>query len=182
MTQERRHRIVRIFSLLADVIEIYIPAFAFCVMIITFLVGIFFRYFLNNPLIWTLEVTIISFMWTALLGASYAFRTESHIWFGLFYESGSPKRQLVFRLLGNTIMLITFIILIPSTYQYLSFMHQRPTNVLELPYTVQYGPFLILIIMIVIRVTILLVRDIMTLVRKKDPDSSLEIKQSEVAS
>lgn len=182
MTQENKHRTVRVFSFLADVIEIYIPAFAFCVMIITFLVGIFFRYFLNNPLIWTLEVTIISFMWTALLGASYAFRTESHIWFGLFYESGSPKRQMAFRLIGNTIMLITFIILIPSTYQYLSFMHQRPTNVLELPYTVQYGPFLILIVMIMIRVSILLVRDIMTLVRPQRDSSSLDTKQSEAAS
>jgi len=41
--------------------------------------GVFFRYFLNNPLSWVLPISRIILVWTGLLGISIAFKEGEHV-------------------------------------------------------------------------------------------------------
>ncbi len=43
------------------------------------LYGVFFRYFLNNPLAWVLSVSRIILVWAGLLGISIAFKEVEHV-------------------------------------------------------------------------------------------------------
>jgi len=43
------------------------------------LYGVFFRYFLNNPLSWVLPISRIILVWTGLLGISIAFKEGEHV-------------------------------------------------------------------------------------------------------
>lgn len=153
-------RLVRILQVLADIIEIYIPSLAFITMFASFVIQIFFRYFLNNPLTWPYEVSVFGFLWTALFGALYAKRTNSHVKFTLIYDHLSPKKQLIIRLVGNSLVCIAFIIGFYPAYDYISFLAYQKSTVLLIPYNIIYFPFVIFLAGIIIRLILDIIADI----------------------
>ena len=112
-----------------NLLEIYIPISTFIIMFSVFILQIFYRYILNNPLSWTYEVTVLGFLWTTLLGACYVRRIHSHICFDMAYQNRSEKVKIVFRLTGNTLVIIGCLIGVFPTYQYLLDMSIEKTAV-----------------------------------------------------
>lgn len=55
------------------------------------LLGVFFRYFLNDALIWTEELSRYAMIWLSFLGASLAFRRGGHIAVQFGLERMSPR-------------------------------------------------------------------------------------------
>ena len=90
-----------------DVVEIYLPVAAFLIMFVTFILQVFFRYVIRQPLTWTQEIIVIGFIWTVIFGACYTMRSGSHVKFTLIYDRLTPKKAAVTRLLGNVIIIIT---------------------------------------------------------------------------
>jgi len=131
-----------------NLLEIYIPLSTFIIMFLTFILQIFYRYVLNNPLTWTYEVTVIGFLWTTLLGACYVKKIHSHICFDIAYQNRSEKGKMIFRLMGNSLVIIGCIIGIFPTYQYLLDMSIEKTPVLRIPFSIGFLPVLIFIILI----------------------------------
>jgi TRAP-type C4-dicarboxylate transport system permease small subunit len=43
------------------------------------------------PLTWPMELTLICFVWTALLGGLFAKRTDDHVSFSMIYDAVTPK-------------------------------------------------------------------------------------------
>ena len=148
-----------------DVFEKYIPSIAFSVLFLVFVLQIFFRYVLNQPLTWPYELSIFAFIWTAVLGACYAKRHNAHVVFGLVYDRQKPKVQLVFRLIGNMMLLTAFCIALVPTYDYISFMKIDKSTVLRIPFNIAFAPYLIFLVLIVGRVGYDLYADIRTLVK-----------------
>lgn len=96
--------------------EEFVPAVSFAVIFVTFIIGIFSRYVLKTPVVWTYEVSILAYMWTTYFGASYAFKKNDHVVFGLVYDGRGPAAKRAFRLLYNAMMLAAMAILIyPAT-------------------------------------------------------------------
>ncbi len=62
------------WRLLLDIIEIYIPMTTFTIMFLVFVIEIFSRYFLNHPISWSYEISQLTYVWTAILGACYTTR------------------------------------------------------------------------------------------------------------
>ena len=54
---------------IADIIEIHLPNAVFVVLFLVFLLNVFFRYVLRNPLNWTFELSVNAFVIVGLLGA-----------------------------------------------------------------------------------------------------------------
>lgn len=135
-------------NFLLDVLEIYIPTLSFTVMFLVFMLQVFFRYFLNNPLTWPPEIISLTFIWTTVLGACYAQRKADHVAFTIVYDRISAKGQLIFRLLGNGFIAIAFLIALKPAYDYVMFMNFKETTVLKISYTVVYAPFLIFLVLI----------------------------------
>jgi TRAP-type C4-dicarboxylate transport system permease small subunit len=133
----------RIGAIVLDVIEIYIPVASFIVMLFAFLLEIFYRYVLDNPLTWPFEVTTITFLWTVLFGAIYARRTNEHIVFSLLFDIMPLKVQEVFRFLGNSIIFTAFGIGLYPAYNYIQFMKTQTSPALGVPFNVIYFPYLI---------------------------------------
>jgi TRAP-type C4-dicarboxylate transport system permease small subunit len=138
----------KIWIIIYNIIELYIPVVTFFVMFITFVIQIFFRYFLNNPLNWAYEFTLLTYMWTVLFAACYARRKNQHICFSMIYDRSSQKTKIKMRLIGNSIIILAFCILFYPAYDYVSFMIIQKTPVLDVPYNLAFTPFLILIISI----------------------------------
>jgi len=121
---------IKIGKLFLDITEIYIPAIAFSLLFIAFLIQVFFRYFLV-PLTWPLEFTLMMFIWSTLFGACYAMRDDTHVRFTLIYDNAAPKVKFWMRIIGNLMLLISFIIAFIPTYNWVNFMSFKKSNVLK---------------------------------------------------
>ncbi len=86
---------------LRDIVEIYIPVASFVIMFLVFILQIFCRYVLRQPLQWAYEVTVSCYLWTVVLGACLAQRSHSHVVFTLIYDKLGVKGKAITSFLGN---------------------------------------------------------------------------------
>jgi len=134
---------------LLNLVEVYIPVFAFAFMFIIFILQIIFRYVLNMPLIWPFEATMILFIWTAMLGGGYTRRIHKHVSFTVIYDKLSLKIQMFIRIIGNTFISIIFLISIIPVYNYIQYVSYKKSTCLRIPYNIIFFPFLILMLLII---------------------------------
>ena len=157
---------IKIGKLFLDITEIYIPAIAFSLLFIAFLIQVFFRYFLV-PLTWPLEFTLMMFIWTTLFGACYAMRDDTHVRFTLIYDNSAPKVKFWMRIIGNLMLFISFIIAFIPTYNWVNFMSFKKSNVLKVPMNIVFFPYVIFMIIMMGRIAYNLYIDVRKLPRGK---------------
>jgi len=109
---------------------------------------IFYRYFLV-PLTWTLEFTLIAFIWVTLLGACFAQRDSSHVMFTMIYDKVKPRTQIWMRIVGNTLVFMAFSISLYPTYRYINFMSFKKSDVLKIPMNIAFSPYIVFLIIII---------------------------------
>ncbi len=168
-------------AIILDTLEIYIPTLAFTVMFVVFILQVFFRYFLNNPLTWPPEIISLTFIWTTVLGACYAQRTGEHVAFSLLYDNVSAKLQLAMRLIGNGLIAIIFLIALKPSFDYVQFMSFRSSIVLKIPFSVIFFPFVIFLILIIGRMSYAVYVDIKRLINNEiEKDVSLSLPEGAI--
>ncbi|MFA6008242.1 MAG: TRAP transporter small permease [Candidatus Shapirobacteria bacterium] len=145
-----------------DLIELYVPIVAFCTLFISFMTQIVARYFFK-PLIWPEELSLICFVWVALLGGLYAKRDNSHVAFGMVYDAVKPKTQAWMRIAGNGLLIVAFIGALYPSFTYVTFMGYKHSDALKISMTLAYFPFVVFLADMIIRLAIDLVRDISSL-------------------
>ncbi|MBY0121458.1 TRAP transporter small permease [Bacillus sp. S/N-304-OC-R1] len=170
-------KIKKIGSFILKLFELYVPIATFTVMFIVFILQIFFRYFLNQPITWSYEVSTICFVWTIFLGASYARHTGEHVEFTIFYELVGEKGKAMFRILGNLLISVAFIISIYPIYDYIQFLAIKKTSVLRIPFNVAFFPFIIFIVITALHCIYDLIIDIRKLLFNEsfEKDTKLDI-------
>jgi TRAP-type C4-dicarboxylate transport system permease small subunit len=137
-------------SILLDIVEKYVPAVAFSSLFIVFMVQVFSRYFLV-PLTWPLEFTLMAFIWLTLFGACFAYRTSSHVVFTMIYDKVKPKTQTLMRITGNTLLFVAFCIALYPSYKYVGFMSFKKSDVLKIPMNIAYSPYIIFLLIMIVR-------------------------------
>lgn len=130
-----------------DFFEIIIPSITFCICLITFVLQIFCRYVIKNPLSWTIELCSITFTWTVLFGACYAMRTHGHVTFTSLYDIYPPKVKAITKLIGDFMMLVCFVLCIVPTANYIAYMSISKTNVMQINMTYIYAPYMFFLLM-----------------------------------
>ncbi|GHV62056.1 hypothetical protein AGMMS49587_07830 [Spirochaetia bacterium] len=131
----------RILLFIRDIIEIYTPVVSFVVMFLTFILQVFSRYVLRNPIVWSMEIIVIGFVWTVIFGACYTMRRRSHVKFTMIYDRLSPRPAALIRMLGNLIIAGTFLSLVYASYKYSFFIGFQKTAVFRVSYTLVFLPF-----------------------------------------
>ncbi|QGH33570.1 TRAP transporter small permease subunit [Gracilibacillus salitolerans] len=157
--------IKKVAEFLRNCIEIYIPTITLSIMLIAFIIQIFTRYILNDPVTWTYEVTTIGFIWTILLGSSFARKTAEHVDFGVIYDLFNERWKRLSRIFVNVLLVVLLGVLIVPVYEYLEFQSTQYSHVLRIPMNLAYAPFLILIISIFIYSFVEIVKDIQSMIR-----------------
>lgn len=91
----------------ADILE-KITAFPLIIMggamVLVVLAGTFWRYALNNPLLWTEEGARYLMVWVVLIGASITMRHREHVRISVIVNFLPEKARLFFRLITNLFM------------------------------------------------------------------------------
>jgi len=165
MAEEKRSMWRKIGQFLIDIPEKYVSSIAFTTLFLVFVLQIFFRYVLNRPLIWPYEVSIFAFIWTAVLGACFAKRHNVHVVFSLVYDKMNPLGQLIFRVIGNSLIVISFAIALYPTYDYIRFMRVERSVQLKITFDIAYAPYLVFMVLIIGRLALDVYKDIRKLVK-----------------
>ena len=74
-------------------------ALMLAVMFLAFMAQVIFRYFLNFPIGWTSELTVIMWLWLVLWGAAFVLGEDEEIRFDLVYGSVNPAVRRVMTIL-----------------------------------------------------------------------------------
>ncbi|MBV6304337.1 TRAP transporter large permease subunit [Candidimonas humi] len=84
--------VARLDRFLGHLIEIPVALLVLAEVVILFS-GIFARYVLNTPLIWSDELASLLFLWLAMLGAAVAFRRGEHMRMTALVSKASPRTR-----------------------------------------------------------------------------------------
>jgi TRAP-type C4-dicarboxylate transport system permease small subunit len=99
-----------------------------------------------------MELTLICFVWTALLGGLLAQRSNSHVVFSMVYDAAKPKVKLYMRLAGNLLLFTSFCIALYPSYDYVVFMGFKKSNVLKIPMDLAFSPFIVFLVFMIGRI------------------------------
>ena len=139
----------------------------FTIMFASILVGVFWRYVLNDPLIWTVNAAAIAFVWTVLIAAGLPNWADEHIQFDLVYKRMSPRWKRVSRMVGNLLLVIVFALPIPATWDYLAFIAADSVTGLPLTFDWAFAVVLWFLVATVFHRGRLLVIDILDIARER---------------
>ena len=139
-----------------------------CVMFATFIVQIFARYVLNNPVGWSEEVIITTWLWTVLWGAAFILRESEEIRFDIIYSQVSERTRRVFTVLTGVALIALYGISFPAAYSYVSFMKVERSAYLRVPINWLYCVFIIFSVACICRYCWLVYRAVR---RSKSPET-----------
>jgi C4-dicarboxylate transporter DctQ subunit len=113
------------------------------VMFGTFILQIFFRYVLNDPLGWSEELIITTWLWTVLWGAAFTINETEEIRFDIIYSQISGRTRRVFTVITGLALVLMYAISLPAAYSYVSFMKVEHSAYLRVPLNWMYSVFII---------------------------------------
>jgi C4-dicarboxylate transporter, DctQ subunit len=116
-----------------------------------FIIQIFYRYFLNNPVGWTEEVIITMWLWTVLWGAAFILTEAEEIRFDIIYSNIPESARRVFTVITGIIVIILYGISLPASYSYVSFMKVERSAYLHVPINLMYSVYIIFSVACIVR-------------------------------
>ena len=123
----------RFYCRVIHLIEDVLPSILLLIMLLSFLIGIVYRYLFRNPQPWTYEMNSICFLSISVLSCGAAHRCNDHVVFDMIYSRRSPRSQCIMRLISNFVTLIVALLMIPASFTYLMAMSGLLTQVVKMP-------------------------------------------------
>ena len=151
-----------------------IAAGLLAVMFVAFMVQIVFRYFLNFPIGWTSELSVITWLWLVLWGAAFVVRESEEIRFDLVYGAVSPRTRRVMGIITGLALVILYAASLPATVRYVSFMRVEKTSYLKIPFDWLFSIYVFFLVAVIVRYLWILSH----LLRGKDPEAPDSTKVS----
>ncbi|MCY0150066.1 TRAP transporter small permease [Hoeflea sp. G2-23] len=122
----------------------------FAALFTIFIVQVFFRYVLNDPLSWTQEVAGMLYVWIVCVGSATIVKEREHVSFDLLYESVSPHKRRILALLGTGLILIILLVSAYGNYDYIAFTARQKSPTLRLPMTMVFGAFGVFLVLLIV--------------------------------
>src|SRR5258708_30273730 len=86
------------------------------VMFASFILQIFFRYVLNNPIGWSEEVIITTWLWTVLWGAAFILSEKDEIRFDIIYSTLSERARRICTVITGVVLIFLYGVSMPAAY------------------------------------------------------------------
>jgi TRAP-type C4-dicarboxylate transport system permease small subunit len=118
-----------------------VSAALFALMFGAFMIQIVSRYVFNNPIQWSLELCSLAYIWLVFWSSDLLMEERQHIRFDLLYKMLPPRRRRLVAIANTAAIGIVFLIALPSSLEYISFMGRRTTLILHVPLDLAYACF-----------------------------------------
>lgn len=122
-------------------IDVFVGSVMLALLIILTVLGVFFRYVLNEPFTWLEEVQLACMVWITFSASGAAFRYGNHVAIEMVVDLFPKKVQKVIEVL---IAIIVTIVLLYFCYKGIGYIQifiksGRSTPMLKIPYALIYG-------------------------------------------
>ena len=128
-----------------------VGAAIFAAMFGAFLLQIFMRYVVNQPLGWTLELCMVAYLWLVFWGCAFLLRERDHIAFNIVYNGAPPPVRRVLAVVSAIVLAAAMIAALPATFDFVSFMGRTSTWVLHIRFDLLFSIFLVFMAAVAIR-------------------------------
>jgi TRAP-type C4-dicarboxylate transport system permease small subunit len=123
----------------------------FAVMFGAFLLQIFSRYLMPDPLPWTDEVALIAFLWLVFWAGGLILGDRDQVRFDIVVQALPPRTRRMAAALGHLLIVVLFGAALPTILDYIAFLWREKTPVLQIPLDWVYACFGLALIAIVLR-------------------------------
>jgi len=127
-----------------------VAATLFALLFLVFLLQVFMRYVVNEPLGWTLEVSLVAYLWVVFWCAAFLVKEQEHIAFRLVYDAASPRVRRGFALASSIALCVGLPAALPASFDYISFMRIERTWTLELRFDMVFAVFLVFLLAVTV--------------------------------
>jgi TRAP-type C4-dicarboxylate transport system permease small subunit len=100
-------------------------------MFVALIVQVFFRYFVDMPMGWTDEISLMSWVWLVLWGAAFVVRQDEEIRFELLQSSVGARGRRWMSLAAAAALVALFAVSLPAVVDYVTFMKVQRTAYLH---------------------------------------------------
>jgi len=118
-------------------------------MFVAFILQIFFRYVVNQPLSWTLEACLLAWLWLVFWGAAFQLRDKDNVRFDILYTSVGPGGRRVFGIIAALAIVSVFGYAAPATYDFIAFMKIESSSSLGIRLDYVFSVYLIFIVAVI---------------------------------
>jgi tripartite ATP-independent transporter DctM subunit len=110
-----------------------VAALLVLIEVIVLAAGVFFRYVMVRPLVWSDELATILFLWLAMLGAVVAYRRGEHIRLSVVLRRSSPHVRDILETISSVVTAIFVIELMPASVAFFQQEQIDLTPALSIP-------------------------------------------------
>ncbi len=130
-------------------------------MFVCFMLQIFFRYVVNQPLTWTLEANLLAWVWIVFWVSAFLLRDSDHVKFDILYLSARPPVRKIFALISAVAIVAGFAVAYPGSYDFISFMRIESSSSLGIRLDYVFSAYLLFAAAIIVRYAVRIARIIM---------------------
>ena len=120
-------------------------------MFVAFIVQIVFRYFLNFPIGWTSELSVIAWLYITLLGSAFWLKESEEVRFDLISGRLGPVGRRVVGFVVALSAVVLFGMALPATVKYVAFMKVESSSYLKIRLDVLYSVYVVFAVAIIVR-------------------------------
>ena len=137
-------------------------------MFVAFIIQIVFRYFLNFPIGWTSELSVITWLYMVLLGSAFWLKESEEVRFDLVSGRLGPRGRRVVGLFVAVAAVVLFGMAVPATVSYVAFMKVESSSYLKIRLDILYTIYVVFAVAVIVRY----LWAIVSLVRGAAPEES----------
>ncbi|MBI5720619.1 MAG: TRAP transporter small permease subunit [Burkholderiales bacterium] len=121
------------------------------VMFVAFIVQIVFRYFLNLPVGWTSELSVVAWLYMVLLGSAFWLKEDEEIRFDLITGAVGARAKSLIALAVSVAAVVLFGMALPATVSYVAFMKVESSSYLKIRMDLLYSVYVVFAVAVVVR-------------------------------
>lgn len=142
-----------------------IAAAMVAVMFAAFVVQIVFRYFLNFPVGWTSELSVVMWLWLVLWGAAFVVKEREEIRFDLVSELAGRRARLGMGIIAAVALVVLYGASLKPSFDYVAFMKVEKSSYLKIRMDWLFSIYVMFLVAVLVRYLWLLSQ----LVRGREP-------------
>ncbi|HET7297638.1 MAG TPA: TRAP transporter small permease subunit [Burkholderiales bacterium] len=142
-----------------------IAAAMVAVMFAAFVVQIVFRYFLNFPVGWTSELSVVMWLWLVLWGAAFVVKEREEIRFDLVSELAGRRARLGMGIIAAVALVVLYGASLKPSFDYVAFMKVEKSSYLKIRMDLLFSIYVMFLVAVLVRYLWLLSQ----LVRGREP-------------
>ncbi len=127
-----------------------VAALLFLSMFAAFLVQVFARYVMNNPIGWTQEFVLIAYIWIVFWCCAFLVRERDHITFDMAFEALPPGARRRLAIVLTAVIAVAFVVALPKTVDYIAFMKIERSPILRIRFDLLYSIFAVFMLAVIV--------------------------------